>query len=105
MKRFGLAVMVITVSCLLCGFTLFGGDISDAKKVTVPLGNKRIEAGSLIDDYRYFKNVKWVEEKQNNGSTIISATAEYDAIYTSATAKPGSAGTLPAQRTRKSLIG
>lgn len=80
MKRLGLTVLVVAASWLLCGFTLFGGgDLSDAQKVTVPLGNKRIEAGSLIDGYKYFKSVKWGEEKQADGSIVITATAEYDA--------------------------
>lgn len=79
MKRLGITVLVFAASWLLCGFTLFGGDISDAKKVTVPLENKRIEAGSLIDGYKYFKSVKWAEEKQDDGSIVITATAEYDA--------------------------
>lgn len=79
MKRLVVSALIMVISSFLCGFTLFSGDISDAKKVTLSLGNKRIEAGNLIDDYKYFKNVEWSEEKQDDGSTIISATAEYDA--------------------------
>lgn len=77
MKRLVVSALVMVMSSFLCGFTLFGGDLSDAKKVTLSLGNKRIESGNLIDDYKYFKNVEWVEEKQDDGSVIISATAEY----------------------------
>lgn len=80
MKRLAVIAVLITTSLFLCGFSLFGGDISDAKKITILWGNKKIKIGSLIDDYKYFKNVKWTKENQGDGSAIIVATAEYDVI-------------------------
>lgn len=69
MKRLLVVTLLMVLVSLLCGFTLFGGDISTVQKMVLEGTSRSIT--DVISQYKYIKNVNWSEEEVNSEKHVV----------------------------------
>ena len=78
MKRLFVVTLLMVLVSLLCGFTLFGGDISTVQKMILEGTSRSIT--DVITQYKYIKNVSWSEEEVNSEKHVV-LEFEYDVSF------------------------
>ena len=78
MKRLFVVTLLMVFVSLLCGFTLFGGDISTVQKMILEGTSRSIT--DVISQYKYIKNVSWSEEEVDSEKHVV-LEFEYDVSF------------------------
>ncbi len=81
MKNFFNVFILIAFSVIIFGCdkvkSATGGDVSLVKGGTLEI-DKSLTVGQAVDNYKFFKNVKWEALKTDNGKRLVQVNADID---------------------------